>query len=220
MAPNPPVTAARVKPLLRGVSHQIAAAIATPAVFLLAAGTTGVARTAATVYGASLVTLLLVSTCYHRPVWSLRARTLIGRLDHAAIFVLIAGTYTPFCLLMGDGTGTTLLAAAWGFAAAGILMTVFWDEAPKPLRAAVYVAFGWMIVPVLSDVYAAVGPRPFALLLAGGALYTTGAVIYALRRPDPVPHVFGFHEIFHLFVVAAAACHFAAVAGVVRLLAA
>jgi hemolysin III len=207
------------KPLLRGLSHEIAAAIALFAWLALAlAAGSGRARVAANVYGASLFTLFVVSAAYHRRTWAPRARLLMRRLDHSAIFVLIAGTYTPFCLLLPPATGVPLLAVVWGGAIAGVVQSVLWPRAPKPLVAAVYVLLGWVIVPVLPALHAAIGGGGMSLLLAGGAAYTLGAVVYALRRPDPFPRVFGYHEVFHALVVAAAACHFAVAARAVAAL--
>jgi hemolysin III len=213
------ITAAPVKPLLRGVSHEIAAAVAVLAWIALAlAAPVGPPRVAANVYGASLVSLFLVSALYHRPTWTPRARLLMRRLDHSAIFFLIAGTYTPICLLLPHRTGTTLLAIVWGGAAAGVLQSILWVRAPKPLVAAVYVLLGWVVVPVAPALHAALGGGAIALLGAGGAAYTTGAVVYALRRPDPFPRVFGYHEIFHALVIVAAACHFEVVIAALRAL--
>jgi hemolysin III len=209
----------RPKPLLRGVSHQVAAVAAVPLVGLLVARAGGLpARVGALVYGASLLALFASSAIYHRPTWPPRARTLLGRIDHAAIYVLIAGTYTPLCLLMGPGTGHALLALVWAVAVLGIAMAVAWDDAPKPLRAATYVAMGLIFVPITPAVLAAIGPASLAFLVVGAVLYAVGAVIYSVRRPDPLPAVFGFHEVFHLLVVAAAACHFVVVARVVSAL--
>jgi hemolysin III len=211
--------AAPEKPLLRGLFHEIAAVVSLFAwVALAVAADAGRARAAANVYGASLFTLLAVSATYHRRTWAPRARLLMRRLDHSAIFALIAGTYTPFCLLLPPATGMPLLAVAWGGAAAGVAQAVLWPRAPKPLVAAVYVLLGWVIVPVLPALRAAIGGGALALLLSGGAAYTLGAVVYALRRPDPFPRVFGYHEVFHALVVFAAACHFVVVAGAVRAL--
>ncbi|MGC3997108.1 MAG: hemolysin III family protein [Anaeromyxobacter sp.] len=209
MAPAP---RPRTKPLLRGVSHELAAYLSVPAVVsLVAAAGSGVARVAALAYGASLVTLLSVSALYHRPWWPPRARGLVGRCDHAAIFVLIAGTYTPFCLVLGPGAGHGLLAAVWGGAALGVALALAWEDAPKVLMAGVYVAFGWIFMATLPAMRAAVGDATVAWVLAGGLIYTAGAAVYASRRPDPFPAVFGYHEIFHLLVVVAAICHYAAV---------
>lgn len=210
MAPVSP--APRVKPLLRGVSHQIAAFVALPAAATLVLGASGgSALAAALTYGASVVTLFSVSALYHRPTWSKRGYQIMWRLDHAAIFVLIAGTYTPLCLLMGPGTGTRLLVAVWSGAGVGIVLSMLWPTAPKKLMAGLYVALGWFAGAALPSIRGAIGDGALALLLVGGLLYTVGAVIYAKRRPDPFPTVFGFHEIFHLAVIAAAVCHFVVV---------
>jgi hemolysin III len=199
----------RVKPRLRGVSHQIAAFFALPAVALLVMGANGGSAVAgALTYGASLVTLFSVSALYHRPTWSPRMRAIMWRVDHSAIFILIAGTYTPLCLLLGPGTGHQLLLAVWAGAGFGVLLSVAWPSAPKKLMAALYVALGWFAATTLPAMRGAIGDRALLLLITGGLLYTAGAAIYATRRPDPFPTVFGFHEIFHLAVVAAAICHF------------
>jgi len=212
-------TLAPPKPLLRGVSHEIAAAVALVAWITLAVAVApGRARLAANVYGASLLTLFLVSALYHRPTWAPRARLFMRRLDHSAIFFLIAGTYTPVCLLLPDRTGTTLLVVVWAGAAAGVLQSILWVRAPKPLVAAVYVLLGWVIVPVVPALGAALGAGSIVLLGAGGAAYTLGAVVYAVRRPDPFPRVFGYHEVFHALVVVAAACHFGVVVAALRAL--
>jgi hemolysin III len=209
----------RQKPLLRGVSHEIAAVLAVPLVGLLVARAVGFpAQVGALVYGVSLLALFATSAIYHRPTWSPRARLLLGRIDHAAIYVLIAGTYTPLCLLMGAGTGHALLAFVWVVAALGIAMSVAWDNAPKPLRAATYVAMGMIFVPLIPAVLAAIGPASLAFLVAGSLLYAVGAVIYSVRRPDPLPAVFGFHEIFHLLVIVAAGLHFVVMSRVVNAL--
>jgi hemolysin III len=207
------------KPLLRGVSHQIAAFVALAGWALLAATSPSpAARAAAHVYGASLVALFAVSAMYHRPRWSPRARAWMRRLDHSAIFLLIAGTYTPFCLLLGGRTGLALLAIAWVGAGLGVLRSVLWVRAPKPLVAGIYVALGWVIVPVLPRLRGVLGAGELGLLAAGGALYTLGAVVYATRRPDPSPRVFGYHEVFHAMVIAAAVCHYAVVAAALQAL--
>jgi hemolysin III len=164
------------------------------------------------VYGASLVTLFVVSAAYHRPTWAPRARSWMRRLDHSAIFLLIAGTYTPLCLLLPPSTGLRLLAGVWAAAALGIVQSIVWVHAPKALVAAVYVALGWAALPVLPAMRAVLGTEAIALLAAGGAAYTIGAVVYAVRRPDPFPRVFGYHEVFHALVIVAAICHFAVVA--------
>jgi hemolysin III len=199
------------------VSHQLAAIAAVPAVAtLVARAHPGTGRLGAVVYGASLVLLFGVSAVYHRMSWPLSVRRIIGRIDHAAIFLLIAGTYTPFCLLLGRGVGHALLVAVWAGAAVGIVIVVWLTGTPKPVRAALYVLLGWFILPVLPATRAAIGDATLLLLFVGGFFYTVGAAVYALRRPDPLPETFGFHEIFHLFVIAAAVCHFVVVDAAVR----
>jgi hemolysin III len=203
----------REKPLLRGVSHEIAAAFAVAGGIALVRAAPGQrAALAAAVYGLSLTAQFAISALYHRPRWGDRARLFMRRLDHAAIFLLIAGTYTPFCLLVPPATGLPLLAAVWTGALAGVILSVLWPLAPKWLMAVLTVALGWAIVPTVPAMLAAVGVPGLALLGAGGLLYTLGAVTYATRIPDPFPRVFGYHEVFHALVIAAAICHYVAVA--------
>ncbi len=200
------------KPLLRGVSHEVAAVAAVVGCVFLAHKASSVrGTTAAVAYGVSLTALFATSALYHRPTWSPRARAIIRRFDHSAIFILIAGTYTPFCILLGGTRGFTLLAAVWGGALLGVLRALFWPYAPRAIAAALAVALGWMVVAVFPALHAAVGNGAVALLVAGGVAYTIGAVVYAVKRPDPLPAIFGYHEVFHALVVLAAACHFAVV---------
>ena len=209
----------RTRPLLRGVSHEIAAGVALAglvALVLLAPGPR--ARTAALVYGFSLVALFSVSALYHRPAWSPRALLWMRRLDHSAIFLLIAGTFTPMCLLLGDAFARTMLAVVWAGAGLGILRALLWPRAPRGVATALYLLLGWAAVPLAPAMYRALGPGSMALLAAGGLLYSVGAVIYATRRPDPFPRVFGYHEVFHALVIAAAGLHYAVAAGAVRAL--
>jgi hemolysin III len=215
----PAVVPIRRRPRLRGVSHQIAAFASVPAAgALVLRAKSGTGTVAALVYGATLVLLFSVSAVYHRVYWPLSVRRVIGRIDHAAIFLLIAGTYTPMCLLIGPGTGHRLLLLVWVAAAVGIAIVVWLTGTPKPVRASLYVLLGWFILPAIPAVHAGVGAHGLVLLFTGGFFYTVGAAIYAARRPDPVPDVFGFHEIFHLLVVAAAICHFVVVDAAVRAL--
>ena len=203
----------RQKPLLRGVFHQVAAWVAAPAalVLWLAAGSVP-ARTGAATYGISLVVLFATSAIYHRPTWAPRVRDWMGRLDHSAIFLLIAGTYTPFGLLLGPAGGYTVLAVVWGGALVGIVLSMVWPTAPKPVMTAIFLLLGWTFLPVGPTLFFALGASKVTLLLAGGVLYSAGAIIYALKRPDPFPRVFGYHEIFHVCVVVAAVFHYVAVA--------
>lgn len=221
MTPSQSPAPARVKPRLRGVFHEFAAYLSLPAaaaLVALARGSTAVA--AAALYGGSLVLLFSASAIFHRPTWLPRKRDILGRVDQAAIFVLIAGTYTPFCLLLGRATGRNLLPLVWTAAAGGVALSLFWPHAPKRVMAAIYVFCGWFVAPLLPRLWAALPAVYFALLMCGGVLYTAGAVIYARRRPDPYPAVFGYHEIFHLLVIAAAACHFGVAAAIITALSA
>jgi hemolysin III len=212
-----PVTVApplSLKPRLRGVLHQWAcAASVVVGVLVVAFADGGEERMAAAVYTASVTGLFGASALYHRVTWKRPSvRRWMRRLDHAMIFVLIAGTYTPFALLaFEDGVGRTLLVSVWIGAAGGVALKLLWIDAPKWLGVLVYVGLGWLAVwtfPALAD---ALGVVPTVLVGLGGLLYTTGAVIYATRRPDPVPLVFGYHEVFHLLVVIAAALQYAVV---------
>jgi len=204
------------KPLLRGVSHQIAAAFAVVGWVALVQASIGQRATlAAAVYGFALTAQFAISALYHRPRWGTRGRLLMRRLDHAAIFLLIAGTYTPFCLLLPPEAGRPLLWVVWTGAGAGMILSVLWPLAPKWLMALLTVALGWAIVPTFPSMLAAIGWRGVALLGAGGIAYTVGAVVYATRFPDPSPRVFGYHEVFHALVIAAAICHYIAVAGTI-----
>jgi len=203
-----------VKPRLRGLLHQYAFFASLPAlVLLLLASRTDRAALAGTVYGLSLVALFGVSALFHRVTWSPRARRWMARLDHAMINVLIAGTFTPIGLLVLSGTlATASMAIVWGGALAGILLHVFWIDAPRWVSAASYVVVGWSGIAAVPQVLSHVGLGPTVVLGLGGALYSAGAVVYALRRPDPVPAVFGYHEVFHALVVVAAVSHYAVVA--------
>lgn len=215
-SPAPERTAAeplppRAKPRMRGVSHEVATFVAVPAVAVLLAHASGpLATLGAAIYGATLVTLFGVSALYHRRFWSLRLRQIVGRIDHSAIFLLIAGTYTPFGLALGPGPGYVALAVVWAGALAGIVLVVGF-QVGKRVRAGIYVLLGWVALPLMPRLLGALGPVPLTLLLLGGFFYTVGAVIYGARRPDPFPLTFGFHEIFHALTIAAAACHYAVV---------
>jgi hemolysin III len=201
------------------VSHAFAAAAALVAwIGLSAIAPSPRARLAAMVYGASLFTVFFVSALYHRREWSRRARRVVRALDHSAIYLMIAGTCTPFALLLPEPVRTRTLALVWGGAAVGILRVTLWWRAPKKLGVALYVLVGWLALPIFPALWRALG-APYVLILAlGGIAYTAGAVIYARRRPNPYPAVFGYHEVFHALVVAAAAGHFAvALAAIVRM---
>ena len=205
------------RPRLRGVFHQYAfyvALVAGLALVLVADGARE--QLAMWIYGAALAAMFGVSALYHRVNWrSARARTWMRRLDHSTILLLIAGTYTPFALLAFDGwVADAVLVVVWAGAGAGLLLNLVWVDAPKWLTAGVFLALGWVGVVAVPDLVE-VGVTPAVLVFIGGGLYTLGAVAYATRRPDPVPHVFGYHEIFHVLVVLAAAAHFVAIAAFV-----
>jgi hemolysin III len=204
-----------VKPRMRGVVHEYAFFVALAAgAGLLVAAPTAKARLAAAIYVAGLAGLLGTSALYHRVTWRKpNVRRWLRRLDHSMIFVLIAGTYTPFALLALDGTlATAILIAVWVGAGAGIVMSLVWPDAPKWLLAVVYVALGWVAIAAFPAMLDRLGITAMAMVAAGGALYTAGAVIYATRRPNPSPTVFGYHEIFHALVIGAAALQYAVVA--------
>ena len=203
------------KPRLRGVSHQWAFFVSlVTGVALVVSAPTGRATAAAAIYAASVAGLFGASALYHRITWSSAgARRWMRRLDHSMIFILIAGTYTPFALLSLDGAiATAILIAVWAGALAGIVMKLFWIDAPKWLVALTYVLLGWVAVAAFPELLDEIGVTATALVAAGGLLYTAGAVVYARRRPDPAPTVFGYHEVFHALVIAAAALQFAVVA--------
>ena len=205
---------AQLRPRLRGVFHQYAFFVSIGLGALLISGASGASeRASAIVFAAALAAMFGVSALYHRLTWQPRARRWMRRLDHIAIYLLIAGTYTPFVLLALSGAWRwTLLPIVWGGALVAIVFKLAWIDAPKWLDAAIGMSLGWIGIVALPPLWAHSGPVGVALLGLGGVLYTVGAVIYAARRPDPAPAVFGYHELFHLFVIAAAACQYAAVA--------
>ncbi len=193
--------------------HQYAffVSLGSGALLLLLAATTR-ASVAVAVYAASVSGLFGVSALYHRVTWTAPARRRMRRLDHAMIFLLIAGTYTPVGLLILQGTlATTVLLVVWSGAVAGIVLELAWTRAPRWLGGVVYVALGWVAVVAMPQLFAQLGLAGGLLIVAGGLVYTAGALVYALRRPDPAPSVFGYHEVFHLLVIIAAAAHFLAI---------
>jgi hemolysin III len=215
---RPVTTAALAKTRFRGVSHQFASMVALVAgAVLVFFAPTARAAIAGGIYAGSLVSLFSVSALYHRRNWGPEGRHLMRRLDHGCIFVLIAGTYTPVCLLvLAPEVGRLVLAMVWSGALLGILQAVFWVHAPRALVAALYVGLGWSVMPWFGDVKNALGFAGIALLVTGGVLYSAGALIYALKRPNPIPDVFGFHEVFHALTIVASICHFTMVAMLVN----
>ena len=204
-----------LKPRLRGVLHQwaFAASLAASVGVVLEAGS-GRARVAVAVYALSVAALFGTSALYHRVTWRrLGARRWMRRLDHTMIFVLIAGSYTPFALLVLRGTlGTVILIAVWSAALAGAVFKLIWIDAPGWLMAATYVAIGWIAVVAIPELVHGLGVVAVCAIGAVGILYSAGGVIYARKRPDLVPMVFGYHELFHLLVILAAALQYAVVA--------
>ncbi len=201
------------RPLLRGMSHLLAAfaAIAGTVLLLLLADSAR-AYIGAAIFGASLILLYSTSAAYHRLPWSPRLRGIARRLDHAMIFTLIAGTYTPLGLLvLNTAWWISMLSVVWGLAGAGIILKLAWPDAPRWLSVLMYATIGWLSLltaPLLVSLLAA---GPLALLLLGGVLYTLGGVVYALGKPSPFPRVFGYHEVFHLLVIAGSVTHFSLV---------
>ncbi len=204
-----------LKPRLRGVFHQWACAGSVPlGLVLVVVASSARARIALTVYSVSLVALFGVSALYHRVNWqSLTGRDWMRRLDHSMIFVLIAGSYTPFAVLVLHGPlAVEILVAVWTGAGLGVAFNLVWRDAPTWLRSALYVVLGWIAVAAVPQLGEAIGPVGLTLLGLGGVLYTVGAVVYAIRQPDPVPTVFGYHEVFHILVIAAAILQYAVIA--------
>jgi len=202
------------RPALRGAFH-LAAAIAAiaGAVLLLLLANSARAYVGGAIFGASLILLYTTSAAYHRINWSPRLRGIVRRLDHSMIFVLIAGTYTPLCLLvLNTAWWISLLSVVWGIAGAGIILKVAWPRAPKWLSVAFYLTIGWLALVATPQLVSLFTTGPLALLLLGGLLYTLGGVIYALRKPNPFPRLFGYHELFHLLVIAGSVLHYSLVA--------
>ena len=204
-----------VIPRLRGLLHAHAAWVACGAAIALAAlAPTAGARVAALIYGGGLIALFSASAVYHRWRGDPRWKPWLRRLDHSTIFVFIAASYTPVGLLVLDGTTQlVVLVSVWAGAAAGVALSLAWISAPRWLQAACYLALGWVAVIALPQLWRQIGPAPFILLAAGGVLYSLGATVYAFRKPNLWPHTFGFHEVFHALVIAAALVHFIAMAG-------
>ncbi len=203
-----------LKPRLRGVSHQYAFFVSLGCgMVLILAASGGRATVAASIYAAAVSGLLGTSALYHRVTWRPTARRWMRRLDHSMIFVLIAGTYTPVALLALSGTmARVVLFVVWGGALAGVIFKLAWIDAPKWLLAAVYVGLGWVAVSTFGQLPGSIGWLAVAGLALGGLLYTVGAVVYATGKPNPLPGVFGYHEVFHALVIAAVALHYAVIA--------
>jgi hemolysin III len=208
-------TLAAVKPRLRGVSHEWAffLSLGLGAALIIAADTPK-ATLAVAIYAVSLSALLGTSALYHRVEWTRpNVRRWMRRLDHSMIFFLIAGTYTPFALLVLDGPlADAVLIVVWAGAVAGAIVEMVWIDHPKWVAALIYLSLGWVAVIAFPGLWSEMGVAGTLLVAAGGLLYTAGAIVYAIQRPDPIPRVFGYHEVFHALVIAAAAVQFAAIA--------
>jgi len=202
------------RPRLRGVLHQAAFSVSLVAgTLLIVYADGGREKVAAAIFAGSVSAMLGASALYHRVIWTPRLRLWMRRIDHAGIYLLIAGTYTPVGLLILDGAWqTVILAIVWTGAAAAIVLKFAWVEAPKWLAAAIGIALGWVGVVVMPQLAHRAGITAVVLLAVGGVAYTLGAIVYARGRPDPVPHVFGYHEVFHALTLVAVACQYVAVA--------
>ena len=202
-----------VKPHLRGWLHAATAPLALAAgIVLVALSPTTSTRIGSAVFAASALALFTASATMHRGHWSARTALWLRRLDHSSIFLLIAGSYTPFTLLLLDGAErTTLLAIAWGGATLGILFRLFWTGAPRWLYTPIYIALGWAAIFYFPAFFDAASAAVISCLIVGGALYTVGGVIYGFRWPDPSPRWFGFHEVFHTLTIAAFITHYVGV---------
>lgn len=202
------------RPLLRGVSHQYAffASLATGSL-LIASTRSSEATVAAAIFAASVAAMFGASALYHRVNWSSTAARWMRCVDHTGIFLVIGGSYMPYALLVLSGpTRIAVITLVWAGVVAGVALRVAWVSAPGWLTVILGVSLGWVSLIALPQLIEHVNPTGLALLGVGGLLYTLGAIVYAVRRPNPFPAVFGFHEVFHLFVIAAVACQYASVA--------
>ncbi len=201
------------KPIMRGYLHLIAFFITLGAgALLMVNSTSAISYTASGIYIFGLLFLFGISSIYHIPHWEPQPRAFMKRMDHSAIFILIAGTFTPLCLLaLPHESGKQLLVIIWIAAALGVLQSIFWVKAPKWVTAILYVFMGWFALPYLGELKDSLGADKVLFLVAGGVIYTVGAVFYAIKKPRLNPAIFGYHELFHLFTVIGALCHFIAI---------
>jgi hemolysin III len=207
---QPKVVLQGIKPKLRGWLHAGTFPLVVVAgIVLVTLAPSGRARICAAVFAVTAALLFGVSALYHRGHWSPRTHALLKRLDHANIFLIIAGTYTPFTvLLLPEGPARTLLWIVWTGALVGVAFRVLWVGAPRWLYVPVYVVLGWVAVAFLPQFLHAGGPAVLTLLVTGGALYTMGGVVYGIKKPNPSPRWFGFHEVFHALTIAAFVVHY------------
>jgi len=203
------------RPLLRGVSHVLAAIVATTlgAPLLLLIADSPRAYVGAAIFGASLILLYATSAAYHRINWTPLFRSIISRMDHSMVLVLIGGTYTPFCLIvLGNAWGITMLSVIWGVAGVGVILNTAWPGTPRWLRVGFYVVLGWLALIPAGELANRLAAPPLTMLILGGVLYTIAGLIYAVKKPDPYPKVFGHLEVFHLFVIAGSVLHYLTIA--------
>jgi len=198
---------------MRGTLHEIAFFVSVPAgIALIVLANTGKSRFAAIVFATGLVGVFGASAAYHRVAWSVPARKRMKRLDHSMIFVLIAGTYTPLCLLALSGAwSVVMLATVWAGAITGIVMKQFNIDGLRRVSGFLYITLGWISIVTLPQLFHTMSVAAFTLVVVGGLLYTVGAIVFAVKRPDPNPAVFGYHEIWHAFTAGAGLCHYSAV---------
>jgi hemolysin III len=211
-----PKTKKRLRDPINGLTHLVGGLLASVGLIVLLAGAASEGRVdqlvAFGIFGLSLIALYTASTLYHLLLLSPRGVARLRTVDHMSIFVLIAGTYTPFCLLALEGVwGGGLLGLIWGLALCGIVLKLLWMDAPRWLSVALYLGMGWVALVAAPALFRAVSPGGMTWVLGGALAYSAGALIYGLKRPNPIPGVFGFHELWHLFVMAGSACHFWAV---------
>jgi hemolysin III len=199
-----------VKPRLRGWLHAATAPLTLAAgIVLIVLSPNAATRVGSAIFAASALVLFTVSAIYHRGTWSPRVWAFLRRFDHANIFLLIAGSYTPFTLLLLDGRDqTVLLTVVWVGAALGILFRIFWADAPRWLYTPIYIGLGWAAIFYFADFVENAGAAVLTLMVVGGALYTLGGLVYGLKRPNPSPAWFGFHEVFHALTILAFVTHY------------
>ena len=206
----------KTKPTLRGVPDLVAVCVAIPAIAIMLLSTGGGLETlSAAAFGLGLILMLGMSAIYHLPTWGPRWFNVTRRLDHAAIFLLMAGSYAPFCLCTDLPRGHQILAAVCMVSFLGVLRCLFWPDAARGVRAVLYVLLGLAMLPNVPALLQVAGDQVVILAAVGGALYIIGAGIYVAKRPNPFPRHFGHQEVFHLFVFGGATCHYAAVWGLV-----
>ena len=206
-------TLQEVKPKLRGWLHAVTSPLTVAAgIVLIVLSPTDATRVGSTVFTVTAVLLFTVSAIYHRGTWSPRVWAILQRFDHANIFLLIAGSYTPFTLLMLEGSSrVTLLAIAWGGALLGVAIRILYDDAPRWFYTPIYIALGWAAVFYADEFVDHSQQAVLVLVVVGGILYTRGGIVYGLQRPNPFPSWFGFHEVFHTLTIAAFITHYVGV---------